>query len=165
MLQGHELLEFPIGHFVKYHNTLCLSPQILHCFQFLLGLTLVPREKKTMPLKYVAGEGTKCDMVFSKWPKAESETPKNCMEGSHRQKILTTSADAGKRSWIFCRSKMCFVRQEKKVSMARFSTQTWNVVEKYLFPVHISTVWLFDHNCFQILVKRSGVIFFIIYLF
>ena len=30
-----------IGHFGKYHNTLCLSPQFLHkhCFQFLLGLT------------------------------------------------------------------------------------------------------------------------------
>ena len=37
-----------IGHFEKYHNTLCLSPQILHkhCFQFLLGLTMVPRENK-----------------------------------------------------------------------------------------------------------------------
>ena len=36
-----------IGHFEKYHNTLCLSPQILHkhCFQFLLGLTMVPREE------------------------------------------------------------------------------------------------------------------------
>ena len=32
-----------IGHFGKYHNTLCLSPQILHeyCFQFLLELTVV----------------------------------------------------------------------------------------------------------------------------
>ena len=31
-----------IGHFPKYHDTLCLSPQILHkhCFQFLLGLSL-----------------------------------------------------------------------------------------------------------------------------
>ena len=39
------LLKLPIGHFGKYHNTLCLSPQILHkhCFQFLLGLT---RENK-----------------------------------------------------------------------------------------------------------------------
>ena len=35
-----------IGHFGKYHNTLCLSPKILHkhCFQFLLGLTMVPRK-------------------------------------------------------------------------------------------------------------------------
>ena len=33
-----------IGHFGKYHNTLSLSPQILHknCFQFLLGITMVP---------------------------------------------------------------------------------------------------------------------------
>ena len=34
------------GHFGKYHNTLCLSPQILHehCFCFLLGPLKVPRE-------------------------------------------------------------------------------------------------------------------------
>ena len=33
-----------IGHFRKYHNSLCLSPQILHkhCFLFVLGLTVVP---------------------------------------------------------------------------------------------------------------------------
>ena len=37
-----------IGQFGKYHNTLSLSPQILHrhCFQFLLGLTIIPRENK-----------------------------------------------------------------------------------------------------------------------
>ena len=37
-----------IGQFGKYHNTLCLSPQILHkhCFQFLLELTMIPRENK-----------------------------------------------------------------------------------------------------------------------
>ena len=37
-----------IGQFGKYHNTLCLCPQILryHCYQFLLGLTMVPRENK-----------------------------------------------------------------------------------------------------------------------
>ena len=37
-----------IGHFGKYHNILCLSAQILHkhCFQFVLGLTMVPRENK-----------------------------------------------------------------------------------------------------------------------
>ena len=42
------LLMFFIGHFGKYHNTLCLSPQILHkhCFQFFMGLTMVPRENK-----------------------------------------------------------------------------------------------------------------------
>ena len=31
----------------KYHNTLRLPTQILNCFQFLLGLTMVPRENKT----------------------------------------------------------------------------------------------------------------------
>ena len=35
-----------IGHFGKYHNTLCLSPQILqtHCFCFLLRPLKAPRE-------------------------------------------------------------------------------------------------------------------------
>ena len=39
---------YSIGHFGKYHYTLCLSPQILHkhCFQFLSGLTMAPRENK-----------------------------------------------------------------------------------------------------------------------
>ena len=37
-----------IGHFGKYHNTLRLSPQLSHkhCFEFLLGLSMVPRENK-----------------------------------------------------------------------------------------------------------------------
>ena len=38
----------PMGHFGKYHNTFVCPPKILHkhCFQFLLGLTMVPRENK-----------------------------------------------------------------------------------------------------------------------
>ena len=41
-------LERKIGHFGKCYNTLFLSPQILHkhFFQFLLGLTMVPRENQ-----------------------------------------------------------------------------------------------------------------------
>ena len=37
-----------IGHFQKYHNTLCFPSKILHkhCFHFLLGLAMVPRENK-----------------------------------------------------------------------------------------------------------------------
>ena len=36
-----------IGHFGKYHNNLCLPPTFCkHCFQFLVGLTMVPRENK-----------------------------------------------------------------------------------------------------------------------
>ena len=59
-------LGFYIGHFGKYYNTLCLSPQILHkhCFQFLLGLTMVPRENKTMLMKNLGGQ-TKTITVFS----------------------------------------------------------------------------------------------------
>ena len=50
-----------IGRFGKYHNTLCLSPQILHKhrFQFLLGRTMVPRENKKNT--YAKFEGTNED--------------------------------------------------------------------------------------------------------
>ena len=45
-----KLSQFSIlmGHFGKYHNTLCLYRQMLHkhCFQFLLGLAMVPGENK-----------------------------------------------------------------------------------------------------------------------
>ena len=42
----HTTVKWSIGHFGKYHNTLCLSPQILHkhCFCFLLGPLSFPRE-------------------------------------------------------------------------------------------------------------------------
>ena len=35
-----------IGHFAKYHNTICLSFQILHkhCYHFLLAVAIFPRE-------------------------------------------------------------------------------------------------------------------------
>ena len=55
-----------LGHFGKYHNTLCLSPQMFHkhCFQFLLGLTMVPRENKNNA--HAKFGGTKKNiMVFS----------------------------------------------------------------------------------------------------
>ena len=54
-----------IGHFGKYHNTLCLCPQILHkhCFQFLLGITMVPRENKNNANAKFGG--TKSIAVFS----------------------------------------------------------------------------------------------------
>ena len=44
--QEKNLLPYKIGQFEKYHNTLCLSPQILHkhCFCFPLGLLYFPRE-------------------------------------------------------------------------------------------------------------------------
>ena len=54
-----------IGHFGKYHNTSCLSPEILHehCFQFLLGLTLVPKENENNAYANLGGQ-TKSIMVF-----------------------------------------------------------------------------------------------------
>ena len=46
----------PVGHFGKYHNILCLSPQILHkhCFQFLLGHTMRGQTKSIMVFSEVA---------------------------------------------------------------------------------------------------------------
>ena len=74
MQQGQDEL---IGHFGKYHNTLCLSPQILHkhCFQFLLGLTVVPRENKNNAYAKLGGRRKKSIMVFSEL--AYDETEKN----------------------------------------------------------------------------------------
>ena len=42
-----------IGHFHTVHNALCLPQKISHkhCFQFLLGLTIVPREIKNQAPK------------------------------------------------------------------------------------------------------------------
>ena len=56
-----------IGHFGKYHNTLCLSPQILHkhCFQFLLGITMARRENKNNA--YAKFGGTNKE-YFPNWP-------------------------------------------------------------------------------------------------
>ena len=58
----------PIGHFAKYHNTPCLYPKILHkhCFQFLLGFTMIPRENKNKA--YSKFGGTNKESYFPKWP-------------------------------------------------------------------------------------------------
>ena len=55
-----------IGRRSKTVKNICLSPQILrkHCFQFLLGLTMVPRENKNNAYAKFAGK-TKNIMVFS----------------------------------------------------------------------------------------------------
>ena len=47
-----------IGQFGKYHNTLFLSPQILHrhCFCFLLRPLYVPRETGTMLMLNFGGQ-------------------------------------------------------------------------------------------------------------
>ena len=47
-----------LGHFGKYQNTLCLSPQILHklCFQFLLGLTNGPKRIHKQCLCKILGD-------------------------------------------------------------------------------------------------------------
>ena len=57
---------FYIGHLGKYHNTLCLSPQILHkrCFQFLLGLTTVPRENKNNAYAKFGGTNKEYYSIF-----------------------------------------------------------------------------------------------------
>ena len=55
-----------VGHYGKYHNTFCLSPQILHkhCFQFLLGLTMVPRENKKNASAKFGGTNKKYYGIF-----------------------------------------------------------------------------------------------------
>ena len=52
--------------FQKYHNTLFCLFKILHkhCFQFLLGLTIAPREMETFMLMQNFGGTTKSIMVF-----------------------------------------------------------------------------------------------------
>ena len=54
-----------IGHFGKYHNTLCLALQIAHkhCVQLLLGLTMAPRENRNNAYARFGGQ-TKSIMVF-----------------------------------------------------------------------------------------------------
>ena len=57
-------LNIRIGLFQKYHNTLYLPSKNLHkhCFQFYLGLTMVPRENKNNTF----GRQIKSIMVFLK---------------------------------------------------------------------------------------------------
>ena len=56
------------GHFRKYHNTLCLWPQILHkhCFCFLSGTLQFPRETENNAYAKFLRRQTKSIMVFSK---------------------------------------------------------------------------------------------------
>ena len=55
-----------IGHFGKHHNTLFLSPQILHnyCSQFLLGFRMVPRENKNNAYAKFGGTNKDCYGIF-----------------------------------------------------------------------------------------------------
>ena len=54
-------LKHAIGHFEKSIILLACPPQILlkHCFQFLLGLTMVPREKQNIPHSKFGGTNKK----------------------------------------------------------------------------------------------------------
>ena len=63
-------LSFLIGYFGKYHNTLCLSLQILHkhCFQFLWGFTMVPRENKNNAYVKFWGHKQRVLWYFPKFP-------------------------------------------------------------------------------------------------
>ena len=60
-----------IDHFGKYHNTLCLSPQILHnhCFQFLdRGTYNGPKKKQKQCLCKFRGDKQGVLWYFPKWP-------------------------------------------------------------------------------------------------
>ena len=78
---------FPFGHFEKYHNTLCLSPQILHkhCFQFLLGLTMIPRENK----QYACSNLEDKPRVL--WPIPNSRVPPKWILDSNRNPWILDS--------------------------------------------------------------------------
>ena len=73
LVQGHELNFAAIAHFGKYHNTLCLSPQILHehCFcisivsSFSWDLQWSQEKLETMLMQNLGGQ-IKIIMVFSK---------------------------------------------------------------------------------------------------
>ena len=56
-----------IGHFGKYHKILCLSPH-KHCFQFLLGFTMIPRENKNNAYAKFEGDNQRVLRYFAKWP-------------------------------------------------------------------------------------------------
>ena len=68
-----------IGQFGKYHNTLCLSPQILHkhCSSFLMGLTRVPRENKNNAYAKFGGTNKEYYGIFrsSLWQLLQKSTP------------------------------------------------------------------------------------------
>ena len=57
-----------LGHFQKYHNTLFVPPKIFyqHCFHFLLGLTMLPRENKSSAKFW--RDKQRILWVFWKWP-------------------------------------------------------------------------------------------------
>ena len=59
-----------IGHFGKYHNTLCLSPQILHkhCLCILLGPFLSPKRNWKQSLCKIWGDNEEYYGFFPKWP-------------------------------------------------------------------------------------------------
>ena len=65
--------------FQKYHNTLFCLFKILHkhCFQFLLGLTIAPREIETFMLMQNFGGTTKSIMVFFEKTYWVTETAKH----------------------------------------------------------------------------------------
>lgn len=59
-----------IGHFGKYHNNLCPSPQTpqKHCLQFLLGLAIVPRENKNNAYVKFGGTNQEYYGIFQSGP-------------------------------------------------------------------------------------------------
>ena len=65
-----------IGHFGKYHNTFCLSPQILHkhCFQFLLRLKMVPKENENNAYAKFGWTNKECYGIFRGGLLAHSST-------------------------------------------------------------------------------------------
>ena len=71
-----------IGHFGKYHNTLCLSPKYTHCFCFLLGPLKVPRETGNNAYAKFGGTNKEYYGIFQSglW-KAKSSLLRTCSLG------------------------------------------------------------------------------------
>ena len=88
-----------IGHFGKYHNTLCLCPQFSHehCFQFLLGLTTVSRENKNNAYAKFGGTNKEYYVIFRSglyvsWIYLGLNSKRTIVGGSHQEVLPRSSA-------------------------------------------------------------------------
>ena len=73
-----------IGHFQICHDTLCLSSQILHrhCFHFLLGLAMVPRENENDAYAKFWRTSKEYYGIFESGLLGHSSANKHCVESS-----------------------------------------------------------------------------------
>ena len=104
-----------MGHFQKYHITLCLPSKILHkhCVHFLLGLTMVPRENKNNAYAKFWRANKKYYGIFESGP----------VESLSKLPFWATD---GNRRWTFC--------MPGQWSLPNFQTNRlyyWKDIEQY----------------------------------